>query len=255
MDDEALQKQSDPISLADVVWKIREAVELIEANSVVVPADQKRKAEMFSSIKMMLAYWAMCGGGTVTCDPPSDFEPDVPEDVPEDNPKALVDQTQDKVKDKGGMKRSRCNGSFPRDDDDCQPSNSGVKRKEVRKKSVVKLGNRNVKPKVDDSKESPSSSSASCVEVEVVEESPVAVTISSSPGDDYASGNNDGPNDDSDSSGISAAALRRYRSAVEAENTGDANAGFKEGRAGGTDAGPKEGRSPPSSSSDNDGGK
>ncbi len=254
MDDEALQKQSDPISLADVVWKIREAVELIEANSVVVPADQKRKAEMFSSIKMMLAYWAMCGGGTVTCDPPSDFEPDVPEDVPEDNPKALVDQTQDKVKDKGGMKRSRCNGGFPRDDDDCQPSNSGVKRKEVRKKSVVKL-NRNVKPKVDDSKESPSSSSASCVEVEVVEESPVAVTISSSPGDDYASGNNDGPNDDSDSSGISAAALRRYRSAVEAENTGDADAGFKEGRAGGTDAGPKEGRSPPSSSSDNDGGK
>jgi hypothetical protein len=85
MDDEALQKQSDPISLADVVWKIREAVELIEANSVVVPADQKRKAEMFSSIMMMLAYWAMCGGGTVTCDP----EPD----VPEDNPKALVDQT------------------------------------------------------------------------------------------------------------------------------------------------------------------
>ena len=50
MDDEVLQKQSDPISLADVVWKIREAVELIEANSVVVPADQKRKAEMFSSI-------------------------------------------------------------------------------------------------------------------------------------------------------------------------------------------------------------
>ena len=65
MDDEALQKQSDPMSLADVVWKIRETVELIEANSVVVPADQKRKAEMFSSIKMMLAYWAMCGGGTV----------------------------------------------------------------------------------------------------------------------------------------------------------------------------------------------
>ena len=179
MDDEALQKQSDPISLADVVWKIREAVELIDANSVVVSADQKRKAEMFSSIKMMLAYWAMCGGGTVTCDPPSDFEPDVPEDVPEDNPKALVDQTKDKVKDKGGMKRSRCNGGFPRDDDDCQPSPSGVKRKEVRKKSVVKL-NRNVKPKVDDSKESPSSSSASCVEVEVVAESPVRMTIGSS---------------------------------------------------------------------------
>jgi hypothetical protein len=33
MDDEALQKQSDPISLADVVWKLREAVESIEANS------------------------------------------------------------------------------------------------------------------------------------------------------------------------------------------------------------------------------
>jgi hypothetical protein len=181
MDDEALQKQSDPISLADVVWKIREAVELIEANSVVVPADQKRKAEMFSSIMMMLAYWAMCGGGTVTCDP----EPD----VPEDNPKALVDQTKDKVKDKGGMKRSRCNGGFPRDDDDCQPSNSGVKRKEVRKKSVVKL-NRNVKPKVDDSKESPSSSSSSCVEVEVVAESPVRMTIgsSSSSSDDGAEG-------------------------------------------------------------------
>jgi hypothetical protein len=28
MDDEALQKQSNPISLADVVWKIREAVDL-----------------------------------------------------------------------------------------------------------------------------------------------------------------------------------------------------------------------------------
>ena len=124
MDDEALQKQSDPISLADVVWKIREAVELIEANSVVVPADQKRKAEMFSSIMMMLAYWAMCGGGTVTCDP----EPD----VPEDNPKALVDQTKDKVKDKGGMKSSRCNGGFPRAYDDCQPSTSVVKRKVVR---------------------------------------------------------------------------------------------------------------------------
>ena len=184
MDDEALQKQSDPISLADVVWKIREAVELIEANSVVVPADQKRKAEMFSSIMMMLAYWAMCGGGTVTCDP----EPD----VPEDNPKALVDQTKDKVKDKGGMKRSRCNGGFPRDDDDCQPSTSVVKRKVVRKKSVVKL-DRNVKSKMGNSKESPSSSSASCVEVEVVAESPVTMTIgssssSSSSSDDDAGG-------------------------------------------------------------------
>jgi len=184
MDDEALQKQSDPISLADVVWKIREAVELIEANSVVVPADQKRKAEMFSSIMMMLAYWAMCGGGTVTCDP----EPD----VPEDNPKALVDQTKDKVKDKGGMKSSRCNGGFPRDDDDCQPSTSVVKRKVVRKKSVVKL-DRNVKSKMGDSKESPSSSSASCVEVEVVAESPVTMTIgssssSSSSSDDDAGG-------------------------------------------------------------------
>jgi hypothetical protein len=184
MDDEALQKQSDPISLADVVWKIREAVELIEANSVVVPADQKRKAEMFSSIMMMLAYWAMCGGGTVTCDP----EPD----VPEDDPKALVDQTKNKVKDKGGMKSSRCNGGFPRDDDDCQPSTSVVKRKVVRKKSVVKL-DRNVKSKMGDSKESPSSSSASCVEVEVVAESPVTMTIgssssSSSSSDDDAGG-------------------------------------------------------------------
>jgi hypothetical protein len=184
MDDEALQKQSDPISLADVVWKIREAVELIEANSVVVPADQKRKAEMFSSIMMMLAYWAMCGGGTVTCDP----EPD----VPEDNPKALVDQTKNKVKDKGGMKSSRCNGGFPKDDDDCQPSTSVVKRKVVRKKSVVKL-DRNVKSKMGDSKESPSSSSASCVEVEVVAESPVTMTIgssssSSSSSDDDAGG-------------------------------------------------------------------
>jgi hypothetical protein len=184
MDDEALQKQSDPISLADVVWKIREAVELIEANSVVVPADQKRKAEMFSSIMMMLAYWAMCGGGTVTCDP----EPD----VPEDNPKALVDQTKNKVKDKGGIKSSRCNGGFPRDDDDCQPSTSVVKRKVVRKKSVVKL-DRNVKSKMGDSKESPSSSSASCVEVEVVAESPVTMTIgssssSSSSSDDDAGG-------------------------------------------------------------------
>jgi hypothetical protein len=64
-----------------------------------------------------------------------------------------------------------------------------VKRKEVRKKSVVKL-NRNVKPKVDDSKESPSSSSASCVEVEVVAESPVRMTIgsSSSSSDDVAEG-------------------------------------------------------------------
>jgi hypothetical protein len=179
-----LQKQSDPISLADVVWKIREAVELIEANSVVVPADQKRKAEMFSSIMMMLAYWAMCGGGTVTCDP----EPD----VPEDDPKALVDQTKNKVKDKGGIKSSRCNGGFPRDDDDCQPSTSVVKRKVVRKKSVVKL-DRNVKSKMGDSKESPSSSSASCVEVEVVAESPVTMTIgssssSSSSSDDDAGG-------------------------------------------------------------------
>ena len=184
MDDEALQKQSDPISLADVVWKIRETVELIECNSVVMPVDQKRKVEMFSSIMMMLAYWAMCGGGTVTCD----LEPD----VPEDNPKALVDQTWDKVKNKGGMKSSRCNGGFPRDDDDCQPSTSVVKRKVVRKKSVVKL-DRNVKSKMGDSKESPSSSSASCVEVEVVAESPVTMTIgssssSSSSSDDDAGG-------------------------------------------------------------------
>ena len=195
MDDEALQKQSDPISLADVVWKIRESVELIEANSVVVPADQKRKAEMFSSIMMMLAYWAMCGGGTVTCDPPS--EPD----VPEDNPKALVDQTKDKVKDKGGMKRPRCNGGFPRDDDDCQPSTSVVKRKVVRKKSVVKL-DRNVKSKMGNSKESPSSSSASCVEVEVVAESPVTMTIGSSLSSSSSSDDDDDGGDASGKTGL-----------------------------------------------------
>jgi hypothetical protein len=190
MDDEALQKQSDPINLADVVWKIRETVELIEGNSVVVTADQKRKTERFSSIMMMLTYWAMCGGGTVTCDPP-ESEPD----VPEDNPKTLVDQTKDKVKDKGGMKSSRCNGGFPRDDDDCQPSTSVVKRKVVRKKSVVKLDH-NVKSKMGDSKENPSSS-ASCVEVEVVPESPVTMTIgssssSSSSSDDDSEGGYDG---------------------------------------------------------------
>ena len=195
MDDEALQKQSDPISLADVVWKIREAVELIEANSVVVPADQKRKAEMFSSIMMMLAYWAMCGGGTVTCDPPS--EPD----VPEDNPKALVDQTKDKVKDKGGMKRPRCNGGFPRDDDDCQPSTSVVKRKVVRKKSVVKL-DRNVKSKMGNSKESPSSSSVSYFEVEVVAESPVTMTIGSSLSSSSSSDDDDDGGDASGKTGL-----------------------------------------------------
>ena len=195
MDDEALQKQSDPISLADVVWKIREAVELIETNSVVVPADQKRKAEMFSSIMMMLAYWAMCGGGTVTCDPPS--EPD----VPEDNPKALVDQTKDKVKDKGGMKRPRCNGGFPRDDDDCQPSTSVVKRKVVRKKSVVKL-DRNVKSKMGNSKESPSSSSVPCVEVEVVAESPVTMTIGSSLSSSSSSDDDDDGGDASGKTGL-----------------------------------------------------
>ena len=195
MDDEALQKQSDPISLADVVWKIREAVELIEANSVVVPADQKRKAEMFSSIMMMLAYWAMCGGGTVTCDPPS--EPD----VLEDNPKALVNQTKDKAKDKGGMKRPRCNGGFPRDDDDCQPSTSVVKRKVVRKKSVVKL-DRNVKSKMGNSKEIPSSSSASCVEVEVVAESPVTMTIGSSLSSSSSSDDDDDGGDASGKTGL-----------------------------------------------------
>jgi hypothetical protein len=67
-----------------------------------------------------------------------------------------------------------------------------VKRKVVRKKSVVKL-DRNVKSKMGDSKESPSSSSASCVEVEVVAESPVTMTIgssssSSSSSDDDAGG-------------------------------------------------------------------
>ena len=149
MDDEALQKQSDPISLADVVWKIRETVELIEVNSVVVPADQKRKAEMFSSIMMMMAYWAMCGGGTVTCDPPR--ESDVPED---------------------------------------KPSTSVVKRKVVRKKSVVKL-DRNVKSKMGNSKESPYSSSSSCVEVEVVAERPVTMTIGSSSSSSSSSDDDD----------------------------------------------------------------
>ena len=42
MDDEALQKQSDPISLTDVVWKLREAVESIEANSCCASRSEKQ---------------------------------------------------------------------------------------------------------------------------------------------------------------------------------------------------------------------
>jgi hypothetical protein len=97
-----------------------------------------------------------------------------------------------------------------------------------------------------------SSPSSDCVEVEVVEESPVAMTISSS-------GNNDDPKSDSDSSGVSPAALRLYRSAVEGDNTGGPDAGPNDGAdAGpkeGDDAGPKEGEVPSSSSSDDDGEK
>jgi hypothetical protein len=81
-----------------------------------------------------------------------------------------------------------------------------------------------------------SSASSDCVEVEVVEDSPVAMTISSS-GDD-------GPKGGSDSSSVSSAALRLYRSAAEDENTGGADAGLKEGQ-----------DVPSSSSSDDDGEK
>ena len=68
-----------------------------------------------------------------------------------------------------------------------------------------------------------SSPSSDCVEVEVVEESPVAMTISSS-GDDGKGGSSDS------SSGISSAVLRRYRSATENENTGGVDVGLKEGQ-------------------------
>jgi len=167
---------------------------------------------------------------------------------------------------KAGRKRPRStrgSGGYARNpsDNDDEASDDNDKagaRSSVVKREMCTVCNKEICPvcgKCHGGNIERPSPSSDCVEVEVLEESPVPVTISSSPGDDYASGNNDGPNDDSDSSGISAAALRRYRSAVEAENTGDADAGFKEGRAGGTDAGPKEGRSPPSSSSDNDGGK
>ena len=83
-----------------------------------------------------------------------------------------------------------------------------------------------------------SSASSDCVEVEVVEDSPVAMTISSS-GDDGPKGGSS-----SDSSGVSPAALRLYRSAAEDENTGGADAGLKEGQ-----------DVPSSSSSDDDGEK
>jgi hypothetical protein len=80
-------------------------------------------------------------------------------------------------KDKAGknMKRSRskrrCGGVAGGSEDDDYEAQAG---------SCVKP-NRNVKPKVgSDSKESPSSSSVSCVEVEVVAESPVTMTIASS---------------------------------------------------------------------------
>ena len=143
MDDEALQKQSDPISVGEVAWKIREALEFVNVNSVVLPADQEKKEDMFSSLMGLLGYWAMCAGGTVTCDPPPD--------VLEDNSKELVDETKDEVQDKSGMKRPRCNGGFPRGDDDSQPSIPVVKRRRAKKKSCVKL-NHNVNQKMGGSK-------------------------------------------------------------------------------------------------------
>ena len=141
-----------------------------------MPADQRKKTEMSSSIMMMLAFWAMCGGGTVTCDAP---EPD----VPKDNPKALVDEMKDKVKDKGGVKRpTRCNGGFPRDDNDPQTSTPVVQRR-VAKKKCFKLNRFNVEQQMGGSKcrkESSFSSSSSCAVVEFVPESPVITTIPSS---------------------------------------------------------------------------
>jgi hypothetical protein len=83
-----------------------------------------------------------------------------------------------------------------------------------------------------------SPASSDCVEVEVVEDSPVAMTVSSS-GDDGPKGGSS-----SDSSSVSPAALRFYRSAAEDENTGGADAGLKEGQ-----------DVPSSSSSDDDGEK
>ena len=192
MDDEALQKQSDPITVGEFAWKIRDALEYLNANCVVLPRDETKKTEMFSSLMNLLSYWAMCAGGTVTFDPPSDV------DVPEDDSKELVDETKDEVQDKSGMKRPRCNGGFPRDDDDSQPNSPVAKRKKTKKKSCVKL-NRKVNPKMGGSKcrkESSSSSSASCFEVEVVEDSPVATSIpsssSSSSSDDDSGGKNTG---------------------------------------------------------------
>ena len=86
--------------------------------------------------------------------------------------------------------------------------------------------------------------SSDCVEVEVVEESPVAMTISSSGNDRPKSSSS---SDSSSSSSVSPAALRLY-------NTGRADAGGAD--AGGADAGLKEGQDvPSSSSSDDDGGK
>ena len=192
MDDEALQKQSDPISIADVAWKIREALEHLETNSVVLPQDQGKKTEMFKSLSGLLCWWAMCAGGTVTCNTPSDV------DEPKDDSKELVDETKDKGQGNSGMKRPRrCNGGFPRDDDDedSQSNAPVVKRKKTQKKSCVKLNRK----KMGGSKrrKSSSSSSASCFEVEVVVERPVTMTIasassSSSSSDDDAEGGNAG---------------------------------------------------------------
>ena len=120
-----------------------------------MPADQRLKTEIFSSIMCMLAYWAMCGGGTVTCDPP---EPD----VPKDNPKTLVDEMKDKMKDKGGVKSlRRCNGGYPRDDDDPQTIVPVEQCRVFTKKSCVKLNRVNVEQKMGGSNCSSSSSSSS----------------------------------------------------------------------------------------------
>ena len=91
--------------------------------------------------------------------------------------------------------------------------------------------------------------SSDCVEVEVVEDSPVTITISSS-GDDGPKGQSG-----SDSSSVSSEAARLYRSAAEDENTGGGVA--EDENTGGGDAGLKEGQdvSPSSSSSDDDGEK
>jgi hypothetical protein len=125
----------------------------------------------------------MCAGGTVTCNTPSDV------DDSKDDSEELVNETKDKGQDNSGMKRPRCHGGFPRDDEggcsrgdnDSQPNSPVVKRKKTQKKSCVKL-NRKINPKMGGSKrrESSSSSSASCVEVEAVEDSPVRMTVPSS---------------------------------------------------------------------------